>query len=455
MAVIWIIFYGTLILAFGFLTLCLPGGGGGIRRGALETIVLSFALGAGNMGFFLFFASLAGIVPSRSVLGGLTIGIAIALLLLWRRDQLLRLVRAPINLRVEDLVVLVPIALLVAVIVVVILHALYFSFFLEWDAFALWGLKAKVLAHESLRADPAYFRDATFSFSHPDYPLMLAFLTAGFHGAIGRVDERLAKIIHPAIFVFYGALTYLGIRWKLPRNESLLLASAALALPICVRWAGSGDADLLLTFFYAGSIFFLVRWIEENAKTDLVLAALFTGYGAFTKFEGLGLALINGIVVCLFLVQRFNRERLRAAILFGVIAGTLVLPWLLWSRGLPATHETSLTGLLASKSNFPIVLRAFAAQPFAFNTWGGLWILLALAAVIGWRGFGSSVSIALWLLLAAHIALYFAVFLATKYSIEEQITHLERIMFHASPAIVYLIGYHWAAVGERGKIAKG
>jgi len=46
----------------------------------------------------------------------------------------------------------------------------------EWDAFAIWGFKAKVLTHEALRPTPAYFHDLTLSYSHLDYPLMVPFL---------------------------------------------------------------------------------------------------------------------------------------------------------------------------------------------------------------------------------------------------------------------------------------
>ena len=38
----------------------------------------------------------------------------------------------------------------------------------ELDAFAIWALKAKVLAHESLWSRPEYFSDPAFSFSHQE-----------------------------------------------------------------------------------------------------------------------------------------------------------------------------------------------------------------------------------------------------------------------------------------------
>ena len=60
----------------------------------------------------------------------------------------------------------------------------------EWDAFAIWGFKAKVLVHEALRPAPAYFHDLTLSYSHLDYPLMVPFLTAGAYAAMGTLMTR-------------------------------------------------------------------------------------------------------------------------------------------------------------------------------------------------------------------------------------------------------------------------
>src|SRR5439155_22048644 len=97
---------------------------------------------------------------------------------------------------------------------------------IDWDGFAIWGFKAKVLTYQSLRADPAYFHDASLRFSSPDYPLLLPFLTGGFYAAIGHVDDHLDKMMRPLIFAAFAAITYFGLRWKLPRNQSLWLICA-------------------------------------------------------------------------------------------------------------------------------------------------------------------------------------------------------------------------------------
>ena len=66
MPLLWAILYEMLILALGYATLSLLYRGS--RRGLGETFGLSQALGVGMMGTPLFYASLAGLKPSRALL---------------------------------------------------------------------------------------------------------------------------------------------------------------------------------------------------------------------------------------------------------------------------------------------------------------------------------------------------------------------------------------------------
>ncbi len=552
MTLLCAILYEALLLALGYLTLSLVRAGA--RCGLVETLGLSQALGAGNMGVILLFASLAGFTPSRPLLGCVAGAVALALAVLSRKRRLVRIevpllynslncshaandlpspckragsiLHRPSSPREPDpsgssilgcglaalgklgvwdgLLLLLPAGLLLYLLLAVSCHALAIPLY-EWDAFGIWGLKAKVLTHEALRANPAYFHDASLSYSHPDYPLLLPFLTSGVYGAMGQVDDRLGKIILPPLFAAFGVIAYLALRWKLPRNQAWFLTAALLALPLCTRWAGAGYADVLLTLFYGGSIFFLVKWLEEDSGADLALAALFSAYGALTKSEGLGLAVINVVVLFAFLAPRLNRRplmyprsagfqpavsptssrqspevgrgvggsqrlrignprygrlqvcatlnthRLMAGVWFVVGLVVLLLPWLLWSRNLPRTHEASLKNVVAHLPSLGIIVRAFVGELLKLSDWGGLWLLLVLAAVLGWKALRVPRVLALWTLLALHLGLYGAAYAATSRDLNNLLTFsLDRVLLHVTPAAIYLIGYHWAGLGEGG-----
>ena len=223
----------------------------------------------------------------------------------------------------------------------------------EWDAFAIWGFKAKVLAHEALRPTPAYFHDLTLSYSHLDYPLMVPFLTAGAYAAMGTVDDQTGKLVSVFLDVLLVPMVYLGLRWKLRRLPAACLSAILAMLPVMFRYAGVGCADLPLAMFYAGSIFYVARWIDRQQWPDLILAILFSAFAAFTKNEGTVLALMNGAVILGFGLWSGRRRAWIGAAAF--FAGLLAMDaaWLIWSRNLPRTHEDYGSKLLSSAGGDP------------------------------------------------------------------------------------------------------
>src|SRR5439155_6948525 len=120
----------------------------------------------------------------------------------------------------------------------------------EPDAWAIWSLKAKVVTREALNPRPAYFTTLSLSYSHLDYPLLLPFLTAGHFAMQGAMDDRASQSIH--FFLYVGLITsvYAISRANLRRPAAMLLTLTTAAIPTLITWAPSGDADLLLMFFF-------------------------------------------------------------------------------------------------------------------------------------------------------------------------------------------------------------
>jgi hypothetical protein len=438
-------FYTALVFALGYLILCL------IWRekphGFVETVGLSVALGLGTTGLILFCASLAGFKPSRELFLCVAVVVAGALVVLWRRKRLSHLKFCLSNFRRWEWWLLLPVGFLSYLLVSVGIDALMYGW-MDWDGFAIWGLKAKVVAHDSLRSSPVYFKDATFRFSHPDYPLLLPFITSGFHAVTGHTCEHLESLSRPLVFTALGAITYSALRRKLRRSQSLLLVCVLLGIPAVVRWAGEGGADLLLALFHAASVFFLVKWLEGADWRDLLAAALFTAYAALTKAEGMALAAINGLVLLVFSLDGKARKSFLGVVWFAFAVAVLLMPWMLWSRNLPHTHEISASGLTSNLPELWQILRAFLAQLAGRNTagWGAVWVLLVLAAALGWRGFLKKEILALWMLFTANLLLY-ALVLTTKSWVRNigSVDALERLLLHTTPVAICLVGYHWAA----------
>jgi len=420
---------------------------------------LTPAVGAGTVGLLLFWASLLGFAPSRgllAVIGGLA---AAGLLVLRIQNQLTRIELRPAKWQPDDRWMFLPLAVIAAAVAIMVINAVSTPLS-EWDAFAIWGFKAKVVTHEALRPAPLYFQDLSLSYSHLEYPLLVPLLISGAYAAMGTVDDQTGKLVSVFLDLLLVPMVYLGLRWKLRRLPAMCLCVVLVLLPVLFRYAGTGCADLPLATFYAGSIWFVARWIDQQRLPDLLLAVLFSAFMAFTKNEGLILAIMNGVVMLGFgLADLRNRRWLGALLFFG---GLLAIDaaWLIWSRDLPRTDEDYgskllsaevLTHLSALKQIVPAMI-ALATEP---HNWGLLWITAGGLALLGWRAFGRRTVLAVWILVGMQWLSYALVYSVTPWnlSILMPLT-LDRLMLHALPAIILLAGWHWGE-GDRSQQAAG
>jgi len=114
---------------------------------------------------------------------------------------------------------------------------------------------------------------------------MVPFLTAGAYAAMGTVDDQTGKLVSVFLDVLMCRWSIWGCDGNCGGCRSVLErhpGHAAGDVPI----RGVGCADLPLAMFYAGSIFYVARWIDRQQWPDLILAILFSVFVAFTKNEG-------------------------------------------------------------------------------------------------------------------------------------------------------------------------
>ena len=418
----------------------------------VQLLGLGSALGAGTMGLLLFWISLIGFIPSRTVLGIIGFLTPATLLVITKKNRLVRIRILASDWENGDKWVLAPLGLTLAALAIIVMGAVS-SPLTEWDAFAIWGFKAKVLAHEALRPTPACFHDLSLSYSHLDYPLMLPFLTAGAYAAMGTIDDQTGKLLSAFLDVLLVPMVYLGLRWRLRRLPAACLSTTVALLPVMFRYGGVGCADLPLAMFYAGSIFYVAKWIDRQQTQDLFLAILFSAFIAFTKSEGAVLALINGVVLLGFGLCDKRRQAAVGAVVFFAGLFALDAAWIVWSRNLPRTHEDYGSRLLSPAvvnhlSGLKQIIPTMLVQTTDFHVWGLLWILLPVLALLGWRAFAQRPVLALWILLGLHLMIYALVYCVTPWNLTALIpVTLDRLLLHVLPAVVLLAGWHWAEAG--------
>ena len=416
---------------------------------AVHAAALSAAVGAGIMGLLLFWASLAGYAPSRSLLSAIA-GLTLAgLFALRNKGRLIRIKLLAEPWEKGDVWAMAPAALTLLALGVVLINAVSTPL-QEWDAFAIWGLKAKVLFHAALRPIPLYFHDLSLSYSHLDYPLLVPFLTAGAFAAMGGVDDHAGKMVSVFLDVLIVPVLYLGLRWKLRRTPAVFLAAILALLPVLFRYGGTGCADLPLAMFYAGSLLFVARWLAEPQWPNLALAILFSTFAAFTKNEGAVLALANGAVILGFELGHGRRGHWMGVGTF--YAGLLLLngAWLLCNHSLPKTHEdygSKLTSslLVTHLPRLHQIIPELLVQATRPQTWSLLWLLFGLMALSGGRAWLHRYMLAVWVLLALHLASYVLAYVVTPWDLSVLMpATVDRLLWHTTPAVLLLTGWHWA-----------
>jgi hypothetical protein len=330
---------------------------------------------------------------------------------------------------------------------------------IEWDAFAIWQLKAQVLTLLSLHPRPAYFSDLNLSYSHLRYPLLVPMMSAGAHAMTGRLDD-LSKTIALLLYPGMGIAVFAVVR-RINGTTAALTATALLACaqPM-LRYGGSGTAEMALTAFYACSILCLLRWQGTGSWGYVVLCAIFSAWMTWTKNEGLALAAINAVVLAGIKAPGPRRRALAAAAIFTLIVAAIYLPWVAFSWGLPRTDEDyagvlSAHGIIANIARVPTILGAIGLEMVNWQDWGFFWLVTIILAIVQRRRFASPAAAIVGVLLALHLLAYLPPLMVVKsWNLDELLAVTsDRLLMHAAPAAAILIGLllpSWAGGTAQG-----
>ncbi|HEY1923126.1 MAG TPA: glycosyltransferase family 39 protein, partial [Tepidisphaeraceae bacterium] len=337
----------------------------GLARGRSrwETLGLSLCMGPGFVAICLIFVSMLGFRPSRVEILVLTGLCVLAGALVCRRG-------CGENIAVNGgrvfwlwgIICALAIGYGISALVIDTVHYPV----IEWDAFAIWQLKAEVLTHLPLHPRPGYFSDVNLSYSHLRYPLLVPMMSAGAHAMSGRMDDlckTVALLLYPGML----AAVFAAVR----RINGASAGLTAVALLACLQpmllYGGSGTAEMALTAFYACSLLCVLRWRENGRWGDLALCALFSAWMTWTKNEGLALAAANAVVLAGIRVRGSRRNALNGAAVFVGIVAAIYLPWVVFSWGLPRTDEDyagnlGIRAVVANVGRLPQIVWAIVVE---------------------------------------------------------------------------------------------
>ncbi len=169
----------------------------------------------------------------------------------------------------------------------------------------------------------------------PAYPFLIAlsYEIFGIHDVLARLWSLVFSLVTLVLF-FKLASEYLS-------GAALVIATAFFAFgPLPVETATSAQPEGLMMLFYIAAVLYFTRWLRDENRRDLVIAAVATSLAILAKATAAHIGLLFGIL----LFEKFGWTLFRQLRiwLFGIIALLPGAAWYLYSKSLWLTYGNSL-----------------------------------------------------------------------------------------------------------------
>lgn len=325
-----------------------------------------------------------------------------------------------------------------------------------WDAWAVWNLRAKLLAQHDASwrnaFSPALNQLAGAGATHGDYPLLLSGYIARCWSLLGAVDDQTVPLAVAGLFSFstvgliVGGLAVLR-GWSSATLGGLALLGTATFL-LDSPWQ---CADVPLAFYYLAVFVLFFLFMDSSVPNRLpVLAGLALGCAAWTKDEGMLFALVAGssFLAALLFLQKAGRNRTLVLLASGAMPALAVVLYFkifLAPKGSswgPLTLSVALHNL-ADASRYAKIVKAVWEESLQL----GMGIahpliylgILAVSLRVSRDRLRHPVVVASFAALLITFAGYGFMYAVTPYSLDWQLgTSLGRVLIQLVPSAIFL-----------------
>jgi len=208
----------------------------------------------------------------------------------------------------------------------------------EWDAWAMWTMKAKALiVYGNLGV--ADFAGA----AHPDYPLLVPMLQSFAFRFIGQMNTEVVHVEYALI-----ALAFVGAVARIVSVRVGVLVAAAWSLYVLLLpgfEANVPDAlgDVPVAVYASLSALTFALWLRERRLSWLGFYTIFGAAALWSKNEGSSALLIIAVVGTLLSVGRPFARNVVPPMVASAAIYVLFLPWLHWTSAEGIGHDRNLT----------------------------------------------------------------------------------------------------------------
>jgi hypothetical protein len=318
----------------------------------------------------------------------------------------------------------------------------------DWDAWAIWNLRAKFLAGPG--GAWRYALSPLLNNSHPDYPPLLPAFVARVWKAAGSMST-LAPIL--TALVFFAALIALlvsAVALLRSTASALLAGLVVLSTTSLLVWAPSQYADIPLAFYYLGAIA-LLFFRSDSFRADsraLFFAGLCAGLAAWTKNEGIAFLVCFLIVFFAFTFWKRSTANATASggwLAIGAAPGIILTLWFKFFLAPVVdplvTQRASMLARLQDVSRYTEVARGFFDNLLHLGS--GVAHPLILLAVLGilvrWQ-VEERYRLPLWIATTALVLVFLSycmVYLMTPYALAWQVqSSFDRLILQVWPGFL-------------------
>lgn len=249
-----------------------------------------------------------------------------------------------------------------------------FSFpYATGDAYAIWFLKAKVLAKVGWQGFMIFLNSWGFNYANPSYPIALPLFFVAIFRFLGEVNDLALMLLYPFVYLVTAIALYRILRVGVDRWWAWVAVFLWSTFPVVERLAGRGEvgfADLPLSLFMLLGTYYALKFSRTGFPMVFVFAVFWLGLAANTKFEGAlwVLSLLLSSLISLGL------KKAKRILWVSVVSLILVLPWLffIYSQNLPLVYFNSGNNLLnlSRLARLPGMFVYSAGEFLRFERWG-------------------------------------------------------------------------------------
>lgn len=313
-----------------------------------------------------------------------------------------------------------------------------------WDSWAAWGYRAKAFFLKGTIDSRIFTKFSEGGLSNPHYPLLFPFLEVYAWIFQGIIHEPSANLIGGLFYICSLIIFYFVLKRGFQRTPALGVTFVLSSLPVLVRLAPIGYADVPKAFYSTAVVLYVWLYLKDSDFSYLLLGCIFLGIGMWTKSEGTS-HWISVLFAVIFLnsIKKITIPKIHIWFLF-IIPLVIFLPWIIFKiskgyTGLMHQNPDIEPYNLWGPGRLPLVANFFLKEIVDIGQWNLLWILFIMVMAISFKKENMFLLCFILVQIASYVMVYFFLPQSLPTLQWGMPNCVSRILLHVAPIVLFFI----------------